>query len=377
MGKISIGKYVAAASVWLGAGLGVGMMSASTAVADGNQVRIALNLPLSGPIAVVTIPYRDGLLMGLNDGAKQFNVPRDVFVMDIGDNAGEPKQAVTVMQQQMLKPFDVYFSGVSAQTRAVAPEIDKTSAPHLLYAFDVGFTAGAANRMRILPNFSLELPIYLAYAKSKGAKRVAAIHLNYASQTQFFDEFFVPQLKQTGVEVMNEAYDIGTKDYSTLALKITAFKPDLVVLEGFSFNMLPMINALRALDYIHDGNVLTGIDFNDLLYNKTPVDQIKGVAFASPLVELPEGKQKASDFDAQFKTQYKEDPSWPGAYGYDTARVIVAAYAKAHKVTVESIESVMPFDGLVGKITLDKDRDINSTMGVGMVDAAGKVVAVK
>jgi ABC-type branched-subunit amino acid transport system substrate-binding protein len=356
---------------------GTHAIATTTAVADGNQVRIAMNLPLSGPIAVVTIPYRDGLLMGLNDGAKQYNMPRDVFVTDIGDNAGEPKQAVTIMQRQLLTQFDVYISGVSAQTRAVAPEIDKTSAPHLLYAFDVGFTSGAANRVRILPNFGLEMPIYLGYVKSRGAKRVAVVHINYASQTQFFGEYLVPQLKQAGVEVMEEAYDIGTKDYGTLALKITNFKPDVTIVEGFSFNQLPIINALRTLGYIHDGNLLVGIDFIDLLYNKTPADQIKGVAFASPLVELPEGRKKAADFNAAFKALYKEDPSWPGAYGYDTARVLVAAYAKAKKVSTASIQSVMPFDGLVGKITLDKDNDINSTMGIGLVQDSGDIKAIQ
>ncbi len=66
-----------------------------------------------------------------------------------------------------------------------------------------------------------------------------------------------------------------------------------------------------------------------------------------------------------------------GAYGYDTARVMVAAYAKDHKVTTATIHDVMPFDGLIGKINLDKDNDIDSTMGLGMIDDAGNVKTVK
>jgi branched-chain amino acid transport system substrate-binding protein len=365
-------------SLALTASIGFGLIStAATAADDANHIRIDMNLPLSGPIAVVTIPYRDGLLMGLRDASEAYKVSPDIFVTDIQDNAGEPKQAVTIMQKQLLEPFSVYISGVSGPTRAVAPEIDKTKAAHFLYAFDVHFTQGAPNRMRILPNFRLELPLYVDYAKARNAKRIAAINLNYASQQEFYAEYLVPALKDTGAEVMRETYDMGTKDYSTLALKIAAFKPDLVIMDGFSFTILPLISALRTLDMVHDGNVIVGMDFIDLLHNKTPVDQIKGVAFAAPLIELPAGEKSASDWAGRFKAAYKEDPSWPGAYGYDTARVIVAAYAKAHKVDPEAIRSVMPFDGLVGKINLDRDNDIDATMGIGIVDDSGAVKALK
>ncbi|HEY1723003.1 MAG TPA: ABC transporter substrate-binding protein [Magnetospirillaceae bacterium] len=376
MGKLAgISRRGAVCAAFM-VGLGLAA-SAMTARADGDHVRVAMNLPLTGPIAVVTIPYRDGLLMGFDDAAKAYNVPRDAFVTDIQDNAGEAKQAISVLQKQMLEPFDVYISGVSPQTRAVAPEIDKKKVPHILYAFDTAFVQGDPNRVRILPNFRLQQPLYVNYAKAKGAKRVAAIHLNIASQQEFYGQFLVPELKKDGIEVMREAYDIGTKDYSTLGLKIAEFKPDLVIVDGFSFNLLPMIAALRTLDLVHDGRVLVGMDFIDLLYNKTPADQIKGVVFASPTVELPEGKARAADWIEKFKARFKEEPSWPGAYGYDTARVIAAAFAKNHKVTTASIHDVMPFDGLVGKINLDKDNDIDSTMALGLVEDSGAVKTLK
>jgi len=361
-------------SIALSAAVGIGLTISTGMAAD--RVQIDMNLPLSGPIAVVTIPYRDGLLMGLKEGVKQYNVPADIFVTDIQDNASEAKQAVTIMQKQLLEPFDVYISGVSGQTRAIAPEIDKTRAAHFGYAFDVSFTQGAPNRMRILPSFRLEEPLYVDYAKSRAAKRIAALHLNYASQQEFYSEL-VPLLQKGGAEVMREAYDIGTKDYSTLALKIASFKPDLIIIDGFSFNLLPFISALRTLDMVHDGNLIVGMDFIDLLHNKTPVDQIKGVAFASPLVELPAGEKAASDWVARFKSSYKEEPSWPGAEGYDTARVSVAAYAKSHKVDPETIRGVMPFDGIVGRINLDRYNDIDATMGIGLVQGDGSVTALK
>jgi ABC-type branched-subunit amino acid transport system substrate-binding protein len=354
--------------------LGIGLPILSARAAD--HVQVDMNLPLSGPIAVVTIPYRDGLLMGLKDGAKEHNLSPDIFVTDVQDNASEAKQAVTIMQKQLLEPFDVYISGVSGQTRAVAPEIDKTKAAHFLYAFDVNFTGGAQNRIRVLPNFGLQEPLYVGYAKSRNAKRIAALHLNYASQQEFYSEL-VPLLQKNGAEVMREAYDIGTRDYSTLALKVAAFKPDLIIVEGFSFTMAPLISALRTLDLVHDGNLIAGMDFIDLLHNKTPVDQLKGIAFAAPLVELPDGEKAAGDWIAKFKSSYKEDPSWPGAYGYDTGRIIAAAYAKAHRVNPETIRSVMPFDGIVGRINLDKTNDIDATMAIGFVQADGVVKEIK
>jgi len=342
-----------------------------------DQVHIAMNMPLTGPIADAIVPYRNAFLMGLDDGAKEFNVPRDVFVTDIQDNAGEPKQAVTIMQKQFLDPVDVYISAASAQTAAIADEVDKKNVPHFMFAFEAYLTRGHENRLRINPHFKVAAPLYVKWVESRHAKRVAFVSLNWSSFQQMFGEIVIPELKKSGVEVMTEYFDMGTKDYNTLALKVADFKPDAIIVDGFAFHLQPLIGALRTLDLVHNGNTFAGLDFIELVYNKTPGTEAKGITYLTPDIGLPEGIKRAADWTSRFQAAYKMAPGSYGAYGYDTARVIVEAYAKNHKVTTAAIRGVMPFDGIVGKINLDKDNDIDGTMGIGVVTDSGAIEAFK
>jgi ABC-type branched-subunit amino acid transport system substrate-binding protein len=339
-----------------------------------DQLHIAMNMPLTGPIAEAIIPFRDAFLMGLDDGAKEFNVPRDALVTDIEDNAGEPKQAVTIMQKQFLNPVDVYVSSASAETAAIVKEVDAKKIPHFMFAFEAFLTRGFTDRLRINPHFKISGPLYVKWAMARHAKRVALVYLNYAAFHEMYGEIVIPEMKKSGMEVTTQSFDMGTKDYSTLALKVADFKPDVIILDGFAFHLRPLIEALRTLDLIHNGNTMAGIDFVEMLHDKTtPVAETKGIAFVTPDTGLPEGMKRVADWNKRFQDAFKLDPGTYGAYGYDTARVLVAAYAKEHKVTTDTIRAVLPFDGLVGKINLDKDGDIEDTMGIGVVNDAGGV----
>ena len=349
-----------------------------TEIARGaDQLHIAMNMPLTGPIADAIIPFRNAFLMGLDAGAKEFNVPRDALVTDIQDNAGEPAQAVSIMQKQFLNPVDVYVSSANAQTAAIVDQVDKKNVPHFMFAFEAFLARGHENRVRTTPHFKVAAPLYVQWVQARHAKRVAFVFLNWSSFQQMFGEIVIPELKKAGVDVMIQAFDMGTKDYSTLALKVADYKPDAIIVDGFAFHMVPLIGALRTLDLIHDGNTFLGVDFMELLYSKTPGADVKGITYLSTQLGLPEGVKHAAAWTEQYQTTYKMAPGAYGAYGYDTARIIVEAYAKSHKVTVATIRSVLPFDGVAGKINLDKDNDLDGTMGIGHVTESGTLEAFK
>ena len=355
----------------VGVGLSLGTGSAS---AQSDKVRISTNLPLTGPQAVAGNPYMNGLLMGIDEGAKAAGVDPRVFALDVQSNEGQPKQAVSVLQKQLAEKFDVYISGFSSPALAVAPEIDKLGAPHIILAFDAFIATDHKNRIRLSPHYKLEGPIFAAYAKRMGAKRVAILTMNWSSMFEEYSKIVEPELEKAGVKFTREAYDIGTKEYGPIALKAATFKPDLVMVSGFSFNIYPLLKALRSMDLIKDGSVVVTMDFIDLLYNKTPREELVGVAFTTPHFELPGVVAGAAAWIARYKKRFSgKEPSYIGAYGYDTGRIIVAAYKKAGKVTTKSLLSVLPYDGVTGRVTVDNAGDLASTLGLAKVDKSGQV----
>lgn len=362
----------AASALAVVAGLSFGGLGAK---AD-DKVVIGGNLPLTGPIAAYSGNYFKGFQMGLDEGCKQAEIACDQFVLDAQDNAGDMAQAVSVVQKQLLAKPSAIVSGVSQQSLAIAPEIDKAGIPHFLIAFDPFITTKGDNRLRVLPNYKVEAPLYLKFIKEKGAKRVFNIILNISSAVDQFSLIVEPALKEAGIEFEHEIYDFGTTDYNNIVLKARQFKPDVVVVNGFSFHHYPILKALRTYGLIDGGGVIFGMDFVDLLYNGTPRDELKGVSFVTPIFEIPGAVATAADWRKRYEAAFGKAPSYVEAYAYDNARIIVAAKKAGGNVSVDSIRKVLPFSGVTGEINLDQDRDIIATVANAKVNDKGEVEAL-
>ena len=348
--------------------IGVG----SAAAAD--PVKVAINIPLTGPVAAFTLPYANGMVMGLEEGAAAAGLPENAFDVDNQDNAMETKIAAAIVQKHFLEDIDVYVTGPSLVSKAVSTIVDKKEIPHFLLSFDSYLASKNHFRLRILPHYKIEGPLNTKYVLARKAKRVAIIELRNSSIFEKFGVLVVPHLEEQGIEVMREAFEFRTRDYSTLALKAAQFKPDLIIVNGFSFHLYPIIKALRTLDLIDNGSVLAGMDYVDLLHNETPRNELKGVAFTTPVFELPDSAPaQAGAWIEKYQARFNQQPSFVGAYGYDVGRIIAAALKDAGEVTVESIRAQLPYDGVSGKIALDDDGDLTSTLGVGLIAEDGSV----
>ncbi|MFQ6113617.1 MAG: ABC transporter substrate-binding protein [bacterium] len=355
--------------------LGIGF-AAWQACSSKTNIRIAVNIPLTGPIASFSGQYHNGLSLGIDDACKEYGVSRDKFILDVQDNTGKPSQAVSAMQKQMLQKPNIFISGTSDMSTAVAPEIQKANIPHFLVAFDAYLSRGDKNRLRILPHYKIEAPIYVKYAKMRNAKKVYIIALNLSSIDEEFSAIVEPGLSEAGIEYKREMYEFGTKEYKTIVLKVSKYKPDLIFVSGFAFHIYPILGALRTYGMIQDGSVLCTLDLVDLLHNDTPRSELEGVAFIAPLYEIPGAIEGLKEWRQRFKTKFGKQPSYVEAYAYDTGRVIVAAYKKSGVVDADTIRSVLPFEGIVGEINLDQDGDLMATLAIAEISGEGTVTRV-
>ncbi|MCM2374651.1 ABC transporter substrate-binding protein [Aporhodopirellula aestuarii] len=336
-------------------------------------VHVAVNIPLTGPVAGFSGQYANGLQMGVDDACDELGVDRDQIIFDIQDNRGEPQTAATIAQKQAANGFDVYISGVSQMTKAVAPIVDDVCDVHLTVSYDAHLAETPKNRMRILPHFKAEGPVYANYAISRDAKRVFAFTLNNPEIQAEFSEYVQPELEKNGIEFTREVYEFGHDDYRTLALKAKFAKPDVILVAGFSLHVAPILDALRSESMLEDGNVLCIMDFNELLTTKESFERYEGIAYIAPPFGFPQHVDKRSEWSDKFKNRFGVTPNFIPAFAYDTGRMIVQAYADSNTVTPASLESVTPFDGVAGEITLDEYGDLSTPLGVLKVNAEGSV----
>lgn len=337
-----------------------------------SAVKIAVNLPLTGPQAAFSGEYPMGLKMGLEEGSAAHGIDPAVFQLNLQDNQGSSKNAVTIFENHKRSGFDAYISGLSTASVAIAPELDKMDVSHFFVAFEAFITRDGSNRFRVLPSYKSEGPKYAEYARYKKAKRVFMLTLNLAPVDEEFSRFVEPELAKMGVEQQREKFDLTTTDYRSLALKAIAYKPDLVIINGLSFNILPLIQSLKSLGFAMDGNVLCVMDLIDLLYGKEIPQELEGVVFISPPFEIPGVVPGADDWRNRFRQRGGKIPNYVQSYAYDTGRILVEAYVKQKSLKPDSVKAVFPYEGISGKMALDADRDLVTDLGFVKIVAGGK-----
>lgn len=341
--------------------------------APAKELRVAGNIPLSGTIAAFCGRYPIGFFMGVEDACADLKVPRNKFLIDFQDNKGSPSQAVSILQKQMLDPLALYVSGVSPMSLAIAPQVSKLKIPHLFVAFDAFICREGVNRLRILPHYKIEGPVYVDYAKKIGAKRVFIIYNINPGYEREFVNIVEPGLKAAGIRYKKELFEFDNRDFRSIVLRAAEYKPDLIMIGGFSGHIYSLLGALRSYGLLNKSKVLCTLDFIDLLYNGTSKNELIGIPFIAPQFEISGSSPEAKEWRQRYQKRTSRAPSYIEAYAYDTGRIIVAAYKRYGDVSTSSIRSVMPFRGVTGEIYLDSDGDLKAKLAVAEVKPDGNV----
>lgn len=340
------------------------------------QVRIAVNLPLTGPVAAYSGQYPNGFRMGLEEAAQKFKVDPSRVSADFQDNAGTATTSVSVFQKQRLDNPNVYVSGTSEAAIAIASQVDALSIPNFLVAFDPYLARQGPNRLRVLPNSKIEGPLFVQYAKQVQAKKVFILNLNSAYANSEVDNIIGPGLKEAGIEYQREQYEFPLRDFKNLALKAKAYSPDVTFVIGYSFHLKPLLRDLRGNGLVRKGSVMAAMDFVDMLYDKTPREELSDIVFACPMFEVKDAIASANDWRQRYATRFGRQPSYVEAYAYDTASLVVKALSQTGGVTSQNIRAALPLDGITGTVNLDKDGDIIATITIAQLNPEGAVVAI-
>jgi branched-chain amino acid transport system substrate-binding protein len=333
-----------------------------------SQIHVAANVPMTGVLAYYGNAIREGATMAVEDLA-QVHDPIKLDV-DWQDNGSDPKNAVSIMQQQYLKSVDIYVSGVKPQVMAVKDEISAKGTPHFLFTFDAYVNKTSTNNLRTWPNYKIEPPVYLEYARSRGARRVAIIYVQLPHASEEFNTLVIPGLKKMGIsDIDAEPFDLGKKDFKDLAVKIEGFKPDLIMLNGFQADLVGMIRAMRPLGLIKDGNTIFTYDLLDAAKILGP-DELEGLHLVAPVFDTRPDREKTRQWRESFKSRYNKTPDYTHAYAYDMISIIDDA---AKRLTLPATPQqwiaalrATNADGVTGPLRFDDDGSLMTPVELGV-----------
>ena len=225
--------------------------------------------------------------------------------------------------------------------------------------------SGKITFFRVVPADDLQGTLAADYAKLLGCKRVYVL-----DDTEVYGKgvatIFRRRCNDIGVRVMGkqESIDFKQSDFRTLMTKIRKFKPDLIYFGGTSQTGAGQIakdmvatglgNAFLMMpDGCYENALITGAGAETFKTLKAYIT-FGGV---SPDKMVGKGKE----FVEKYKNKFGVMPEGYAAYGYECAKVVLAAIDKAGVKNREAIRAALAstknYDGALGRWSFDANGD--------------------
>jgi len=350
----------------LGAAATVALALATTAPARA-QIHIAVAGPITGEYAAFGTQMKEGAEQAVADINKAGGVLGQQLVLDVGDDACDPKQAVSVANQFVSKNVKFvaghFCSGSSIPASKVYSEegiLQITPA-----STNPKFTdEGSWNTFRVCGRDDEQGKVAGDYlAKKYKNEKIAILNDNSAYGKGLADETAKALHAAGGKEVLATAYTPGEKDYSALVSKLKQAGVTVIYVGGYHTEAGLIIRQAKE-----QGMKATLVGGDALVTNE--FWQIAGDAGTGTLMTFPPDPRlmkTAADVVKEFKAK-NIDPEGYVLYTYGAVQVWADAVKKAGTTDPKKVAAALKASGnwpsVLGPISFDKKGD---TTGGGYV----------
>ncbi|WP_028534806.1 branched-chain amino acid ABC transporter substrate-binding protein [Paludibacterium yongneupense] len=306
---------------------------ASGSIAEaGGTVKIGFAAPLTGPQAHYGDEYKNGVTLAIEDANAEhpkIGGKPVTFVLDAQDDQADPKTATQLAQRFVDDKVSGIIGHFNSGTSIPASTIYANAGiPEIAMATAPAFTAqGYKTVFRSMTSDTQQGGVMGRYVVEKlGARRIVIVDDRSAYGQGLADEF-EKSAKAAGGEIVKREYtnDKAT-DFAAILTSIKAVHPDAVYYGGADAQSAPMVKQMKRLGLtmpLVSGEMTKTPDF--LHVAGAEGDGTIASLAGLPLDKMPKGKEYAAHYKARFNTEV----ATYSPYGYDAARVMIAAMKQA------------------------------------------------
>jgi branched-chain amino acid transport system substrate-binding protein len=284
---------------------------------------LAYQGPLSGANAQLGINMDNGVRLAVEQANAKGDLPFTLKFAN-SDDVGDPAQGPTAAQKL------IDDSSVVAVVGPAFSGATKASEPLFTQANLVSVSPSATNPTLTSQGFKTffrVVPPDDAQGAEAGAYMVKGLKAKSIYLVDDKSEYGVgladviaknvagPKLKREGIPV--------TKDYSTIAQKVSASGADVMFYAGYYAELALFTKALKAAGY--KGAIVSGDGANDdQLITQAGAANAEGIYLTCPCNDA-NVDPNATDFTAAYKAKFKTNPGTYSPESYDAANAIIAA----------------------------------------------------
>lgn len=301
-----------------------------------DQILIGSIQDLSGPVAGLGKPFRQGMLLAVDEINDLGGINGRKLKIIVEDSAYDPKKALLAAEK--LVNQDKIFVMVGAMGTAH----NMASLPVQFQKNVINFLPLTAAREMYEPTHRLKYAMHSTYfdqmrhavpqlVKEKGAKKVCTIYQD--------DDMGLEIIRggEAGLKTLNMEYaekasfKRGATDFSSQVAKVKAAGCELVVLGTIIRETIGTINESHKTGF-KPTFLATVAAYTDLIH-RLGGPTMNGL-YATMTVQHPymdEQSQPIRFWANKYKTKFNDDPTAYSVYGYTTITTFIAAANKAGK----------------------------------------------
>jgi len=345
------------------------------------NIKIGVNLELTGPVSVYGIPERKGMELALaqiNEAGgvlgKQIEF---IFYDNEYDNAKAVENAIKfATQDNVVAMLGPATSSPSLAVGAIAKEYEIVNFTPSATAAGVTMDGDAVNpwvyRASFIDPFQ-GLVVANFASNDLDATKAVVMYSDSSDYSVGLAESFTDKFEENGGEVVSTVtYTDVDNDFSAQLTRIADEDFDIIFVGDYAERGALIVRQAREMGL--DVPVLgpDGIDtpdFNDLAGGADNVNDVYFVNHFSVLLEDP----KVVDFIEAYREMHGEDPNALSALAYDAVYMLVKAIELADsedpQAIKEAFESFPEFSGVTGDSVFDEfNNPVKSAVMVELVN---------
>lgn len=305
---------------------------AASAAAEAIQtIKIGFAAPLTGPQAHYGKGYQNGVQMALDDvnadnpklGGKAVK-----FVLLAEDDMADPKSATQVAQKFVDAKVAGMIGHFNSGTSIPASKIyNDAGLPQIAMATAPAYTAqGFKTTFRSMTSDTQQGSVIGKFVVEKLKAKTVAIIDDRSAYGQGLADEFEKAAKSAGATIAKREFTSDKEtDFTAILTSIKGVKPDVIFFGGADAQSGPMVKQKTRLGIkapLISGEMTRSDTFLKLAGNEAEgtIASMAGV----PIEQMPSGKAFLERYKAKFGEMEIYTP-----YGYDAARVLLAAMQKA------------------------------------------------
>ena len=325
------------------------------------EVKVGVILPLTGATATFGQESLNGLKLALEQSAKE--APQ--LKMQVEDTQGTPAGAAAAVNKLISTDKVAVIIGEVASSNTIAASTAAQSAqiPLMTHAStNDAITIGKDFISRICFVDSFQGAVMAKFAAGELKAKTAAVLVDSDSDySRGLRDSFVATFKEAGGKIDDKlviSYSQKDRDFKTQLMKLRRAKPDVVFVPGYYNQVGAILRQAKELKLKAKFLGTDGWDSPDLF--KIAGDAAAG-HYVSSHFAADDTDPRVKQFVQEYKARNKENPGAMAALGYDAGFFMKEAVKKAGSNNPlkirDAISAMKDFDGITGKITLDKNRN--------------------